>query len=198
MTRCRPHPLALALAALALLPASAAAKEVVKAQVCGADACRAVTGSAVMDLPDYGPPANPPKAAAPFYTAELTMREDGSDKTFTFKITFVPKGALMRGNDGQWLEAPMQTQNAFKRAARGLEAFPASELRPLLKPTEARVVEVVRPPADPAPVDDGDSTWLIAALGLGGLGATWALARHVRRRRAAAGTPPAAPTPPAG
>jgi hypothetical protein len=198
MKRLRPHPLALAFAALALLPASASAKEVVKAQVCGADDCVSVGRAIAMDLPDGGPPANPPKEAAPFYTAEITMREGEGGKEFTFTTMFVPSGGLMRGDDGQWMDAPIQTENAFKRAARGLEPFPASELGPLPKPTEAQVSEVVRPPADPAPVDDGNSTWLIAALGLGGLVATWALALHVRRRRAAADTPPAAPTPPAG
>jgi hypothetical protein len=197
MKRLRPHPLALALVALALLPASAAAKEVVKAEVCGADDCVTLGPAAAANLTDGGPPTDPPKAASPFYTAELTVRGDG-EETFTWKTAFVPNGGLLRGDDGTWMDAPVQTENAFKRAARGLEAFPASELGPLPPPTEAQVSEVVRPPADPAPVDDGNSTWLIAALGLGGLVATWALALYVRRRRAAAGTPPAAPTPPAG
>jgi hypothetical protein len=197
MKRALPHPLALALAALALLPASASAKEIVKAHVCGADGCVTVGRAIAMDLADGGPPSDPPKAAAPFYTAELTMRE--GDKDFTFKTTFVPDGGLMRGDDGQWMDAPIQTENAFKRAARGLEAFPAGELGPLPTPTHAQVVEVVRPPADPAPVsDDGSSTWLIGFLGLAGAVATCALVVQVRRRRAAQGTPPAAPTPPAG
>jgi hypothetical protein len=199
MKRALPHPLALALAvaALALLPAVAAAKEVVKAQVCGADDCVSVGRAIAMDLPDGGPPTDPPKQAAPFYTAEITMRE--GEKDFTFKVTFVPNGGLMRADDGQWMDAPIQTESAFKNAASGLEAFPASELGPLPTPIAAQVDEVVRPPADPAPVsDDGSSTWLIAGLGLAGALATWALVLYVRRRRAAEGTPPAAPTPPAG
>jgi hypothetical protein len=200
MKRALPHPLALALAvaALALLPAVAAAKEIVKAEVCGAAGCREVTGSVVMDLPDFGPPTDPPKEAAPFYTARLTVTVDGG-KTETFDTTFVPRYGLMRGDDGTWMDAPVQTEEAFKRATRGLEASPASELGPLPTPIAAQVDEVVRPPADPAPVsDDGSSTWLIAGLGLAGALATWALVLYVRRRREAEGTPPAAPTPPAG
>jgi hypothetical protein len=201
MTRRLPHPLALALAtaALALLPAAASAKEVVKAKVCGADGCVTVGPSAAVNFTDGGPPTDPPTEAAPFYTAEMTVRGDG-EETFTFKTTFVPKGGLLRGDDGTWMDAPLQTENAFKRAigSRDLQAFPASKLGPLPEPIDAQVVEVVRPPADPAPVDDGSSTSLIAFLGLAGVVATWAVVMHVRRRRAAEGSSPAAPTPPAG
>jgi hypothetical protein len=199
MKRRLPHPLALALAALALLPASASAKEIVKAEVCGADGCVSVGPTVAMDLADGSLPIDPPKEAAPFYTAALTVREEEGAGTFNWTITFVPKLGLMRGNDGDWMDAPAQTEAAFARATRNLgAAFPAAELGPLPQPAEANVVEVVRPPAEPAPVDDGGSTWLIAALGLGALVATWALALYVRRRRGAGGTTPAAPTPPGG
>jgi hypothetical protein len=200
MNRRLPHlvALALALAALALLPTAASAKEIVKAQVCGADDCVTVGPAVAMELAEGGPPTDPPKQAAPFFTAELTVKIDDG-RTDSWKTTFVPRDGLVRGSDGTWMDAPVQTENAFKRAARDLgAAFPASDLGPLPKPIEAQVSEVVRPPADPAPVDDGSSTWLIAGLGLAGALATWALVAHVRRRRAAAGTPPAAPTPPAG
>jgi hypothetical protein len=194
MKRALPHPLVLALAALALLPASASAKEVVKAQVCGADGCRTVSQAVAMDLMDGGPPTNPPKEAAPFFTARLWIKTD-DDHTERFDTAFVPRYELMRGSDGTWMDPPVQTVTAFKRAARGLEAAPASELGPLPAPTAE---PLPAPAQDPAPVGDGSSTWLIGLLGLGGVVATWALVAHVRRRRAAQGTPPAAPTPPAG
>jgi hypothetical protein len=201
MKRALPHPLALALAvaALALLPASASAKEIVKAEVCGADGCVAIGPSAAMDFTDGGPVSDPPKTAAPFYTAELTVRGDG-DERFTVKSAFVPRDGLMRGDDGTWMDAPVQTELAFKRAAavRDLQAFPAEKLGPIPTPIAAQVDEIVRPPADPAPVDDGGSAWLIAALGLAGAAATWALALYVRRRRGTEGSSPAAPTPPHG
>jgi hypothetical protein len=197
MKRTLPHPLALALAALALLPASATAKEVVKAQVCGAGACVSVSHAVAMDLMDGGPPTDPPKEAAPFFTARVWIKTD-DDHTERFDTVFLPRYELMRGSDGTWMDPPVQTVTAFKRGARGLEASPASELGPLPTPTDAQVAEVVRPPADSAPVEDGSSVWLIGALGLAGGVATWALVAHVRRRRAAEGTPPAAPTPPAG
>lgn len=187
----KPQRLALALAALALLPASASAKEVVKAQVCGADGCVAVSSAVAMDLADYGPPSDPPKAAAAFYTAEVTMR--GGDEKFTLKSTFVPAGGFMRGDDGQWRDAPIQTEEAFKSAVGGLEPFPASELGPLPTPAPKTIAA-----PDPAPVDDGGSVWLIVAFGLAGVVATWGLVLFVRRRRGSEGSSPAAPTPPAG
>src|SRR3954465_3465374 len=99
MNRRLPH--LVALAALALLPSAASAKEIVKAQVCGADDCVTVGPAVAMDLANGGPPTDPPKEAAPFYTAELTMREDG-EKTFTFKTAFVPKDGLIRNSEGTW------------------------------------------------------------------------------------------------
>jgi hypothetical protein len=197
MTRRLPHPLALALAtaALALLPASASAKEVVKAQVCGAGDCVDVSRAIAMDLMDGGPLADPPKEAAPFFTARLWISV-GDGKTERFDTAFVPRYGLMRGDDGTWMDAPVQTEVAFKRGARGLEASPASELGAPPKPIAAQVVEVVRPPADPAPVNDGSSSWLIAGIGIAGALATWALVLYVRRRRGTEGSSPAAPTPP--
>jgi len=196
MKRALPHPLALAILALALLPASASAKEVVKAQVCGAGDCVDVSRTLAMDLMDGGPPTNPPKEAAPFFTARLWV-DTGGGHTERFDTVFVPRYELMRGDDGTWMDPPVQTVTAFKRATRGVgSASPASDLGPLPAATqpEAQVVEVVRPPADPAPVnDDGGSTWLFALLAAGGVVAMTVL---LLRRRGSEGTTPAAPTPP--
>ncbi len=60
----------------------------------------------------------------------------------------------MRGDDGTWMDAPVQTETAFKRGARGLEASPASDLGPLPAPTAE---PVPAPAQDPAPVEDGGS-----------------------------------------
>jgi hypothetical protein len=192
MKRALPHPLALAILALALLPASASAKEVVKAQVCGAGGCVSVSHAIAMDLMDGGPPTDPPKEAAPFFTARLWVRVDDG-KTQRFDTAFVPRYGLMRGDDGTWMDAPVQTEAAFKRGARGLEASPPSDLGPL----PAATAEPVPAPAqDPAPVDDGSPLWPIAFLGLAAAVATSALVLYVRRRRGTEGSSPAAPTPP--
>jgi hypothetical protein len=196
-----PRPLALALAAsaLALLPATASAKEVVKAQVCGADGCRTVGHAIAMDLMDGGPPTDPPREAAPFFTAKLTMRvEDG--KLQTFETAFVPRYGLMRGDDGTWMDAPVQTETAFKRAAAGVGAAFGAEKLDLSGPSQpqAQVSEVVRAPADPAPVDDGTSPWLIAGVVIAAALAMTALVALVLKRRGSEGTPPAAPSPPGG
>jgi hypothetical protein len=189
MKRALPHPLALAILALALLPASASAKEVVKAQVCGAGGCVSVSHALAMDLMDGGPPTDPPKEAAPFFTARLWIKVDDG-KTQRFDTAFVPRYGLMRGDDGTWMDAPVQTEAAFKRGARGLEASPASDLGPLPAPTAE---PIPAPTQDPAPVDDGSSAWLIVVLVAGGVVATTAL---LLWRRGTEGSPPAAPTPP--
>jgi hypothetical protein len=192
MKRALPHPLALAIVALALLPASASAKEVVKAQVCGAGGCVSVSHPIAMDLMDGGPPTDPPKEAAPFFTARLWIKVDDG-KTQRFDTAFVPRYGLMRGDDGTWMDAPAQTEAAFKRGARSLEASPASDLGPLPAPTAE---PIAAPAKDPAPVDDGGSSaWPIALLAAGGVVAMTVV---LLRRRGAEGTPPAAPTPPGG
>jgi hypothetical protein len=194
MLRRLPHALALALAALTLFAATASAKRIVRAEVCGADACTTLRGAAMMDIVDGGPPASPPRAAAPFYEARVTV-EVGKGQRDTWTTRFVPAYGLLRGSDGTWMDAPVQTEVAFKRAARGLgAAFAAGKLGALGSAPAARVVEVVRPPADPAPVDDGDSTWLIAAVGLAALLSVSGLTLFARRR--AGRSSPAAPTPP--
>ena len=114
MKRALPHPLALAILALALLPASASAKEVVKAQVCGAGDCVDVSRTLAMDLMDGGPPTDPPKEAAPFFTARLWVKVDDG-KTQRFDTAFVPRYGLMRGDDGTWMDAPVQTEAALMR-----------------------------------------------------------------------------------
>jgi hypothetical protein len=194
MLRRLPHSFALALAVVALFAATASAKRIVRAEVCGADACTTLRGAAMMDIVDGGPPTGPPREAAPFYEARVTVEvEKGHRDTWT--TAFVPAYGLVRGSDGTWMDAPIQTEVAFKRAARGIgAAFPASRLGPLGSAPAARVVEVVRPPADPAPVDDDDATWVIAAVGLAALVSVWALVRFARRR--AGRSSPAAPTPP--
>jgi hypothetical protein len=180
-------PLALALALLAPFATSASAKQIVRADVCGAGGCVTLHGAVLMDLADYGPPTDPPREAAPFFTAKFTVKgEDGHYDSWT--TAFVPKDSLLRGADGTWMHTPPQAEAVFKRAARGLTAFPASKLGPIPPAPHARVVEVV-----PAPVDDGTSWWLFGALGLAVVLVSWAVLRRVlipRRSASAAPTPP--------
>jgi hypothetical protein len=194
MHRRLPHSLALALSALALFATTASAKQIVGAQICGADGCTTVRGAALNILVNGGPPTDPPKGAAPFYEARITIETEKGHRE-TFKNAFVPAYGLTRGGDGTWMHTLPPAEAVFKRAARGLTAFPASDLGPIPSPTQARVVEVVTPPADPAPVRDDGSWWLIASLGLAGVLTVWGLARYALRR-GGRGSSPAAPTPP--
>ena len=63
-------------------PPPPSAKEIVKAEVCGAGGLRdrrAAPG--VMDLVDVGPPTDPPKQAAPFFTATTCRRASTTAST---------------------------------------------------------------------------------------------------------------------
>jgi hypothetical protein len=181
-------PLALALALLALFATSASAKQIVRADVCGAEDCVTLHGAVLMDLADYGPPTDPPREAAPFFTAKFTVKgDDGHYDSWT--TAFVPKDSLLRGADGTWMHTPPQAEAVFKRAARGLTAFPASELGPIPTPS-ARVDEVV---AAPTPADDGSSWWLFAVLGLVVVLASWLVLRHARSPRRNASAAPTHP-----
>jgi len=171
-------PLALAIALLALFATSASGKQIVRADVCGAEDCVTLHGAVLMALADYGPPTDPPTEASPFFTAKFTMKAGDGNHSWT--TAFVPRGSLLRGADGTWMHTPPQAEAVFKRAARGLTPFPASRLGPL-----------PAAPADPAPADGGSSWWLFAALGL-----VVALASWVVWRRGGRGSLPAAPTRP--
>jgi hypothetical protein len=162
-----------------VLAGEAAAKKVVSAKVCGASDCRTVKDrEALLALQEGGGPTDPPDAGA-FYRAELTVLGDG--ERFTFPIAIVPDAGLIRGGteaDGYvWMPVSRGAVQEFREMTRGLAPFPPGRLQGL-DPPEARVDEVVLPPAaDPAP-SDGAPVWpwivaAVAALGLVGLLRRW-------------------------
>jgi hypothetical protein len=121
-------------AALAL-PATALAKEPVKATVCGANGCASSEDKdAILPLVEGGPPATElPKAGAPAYRVRLTISvEDGSTshgrKTDTFTNWMSPTLRLVRGSEGTWMTMPAPTLAALRRVARRIQPFPAARL----------------------------------------------------------------------
>src|SRR4051812_61897 len=121
-------PVAAALAALALLPASAAAKEVSKVQVCGAHhRCADVDGdSQTLNLAASGGiPGEPPPPASPWYRVRVTISgAPGEDmKPFSFSYAWVPSAGLVRlrgeGGDYEWAEAAPNTTRVLARTAAG-------------------------------------------------------------------------------
>jgi hypothetical protein len=168
-----------AVAALALAAAPAAsAKEITKAEVCGADGCAAAAGGDRQTLGNGGPTRTPP-AAAPFYTLRITV-DHGDGATTSWEMTAVPARRALRAEDGTWLDMPPDVAAVITKLAAGHRPFPASAL------TGAAPAPKPRPAAA---ADAGSALWpeavLIAlALAVGG-GFVVRAARGSRRFRPA-------------
>jgi hypothetical protein len=166
-----------------------AAKEVVSAKVCGASDCRVVKDrGALLALHEGGAPTDPP-AAGSFFRAELTVRGDG--ERITFPVALVPDAGLVRGGteaEGYtWMPVSDRAVREIREVTAGLEPFPATRLAGLDAPglPEARVDQVVLPPATESRPDGGLHLWPWLAGALAALGA----AVLVRRWRRSPGSP---------
>jgi hypothetical protein len=184
--------LCLALALPLALASAAEAKELVSAKVCGASDCRTVEDrEALAALSEGGGPTEPPKASA-FYQVDLTGRGDG--ERFTFTVVIVPEAGLMRGGteaEGYtWMPVSPDAVREFRQMTRGLEPFPAAKLAGLdVRPPEARVDEVVLPPAEPDAGGGGAPVWPWIAFGLPALALLALAAARLRRPRPSPGPP---------
>jgi MYXO-CTERM domain-containing protein len=190
----------LVIALPAVVAGQVAAKEPVRAKVCGASDCVDVKDrSLLFAMVDGGPPGPPPRSGAPWYRATIVIDADGQRESFSLAV--VPRRGYVRSRpDGAfvWMRIPESGQVAWRRVTSGLEARPAADLRGLDTPAPgtaaaARVDEVVEPPADSASSASSDSPawpWIAtAAAGIGLIGIVAAWLRR-RRRRGGTATPP--------
>ncbi|HEY1273763.1 MAG TPA: hypothetical protein VGF25_02585 [Thermoleophilaceae bacterium] len=191
-------------AVVALVPlaiaAPAAAKEAVKAKVCGKSDCVETKDRGILAVfQEGGPPSEPPQAGAAWYRVRMTI-DIGDGNRDSFPMVVAPRarvaGSADPGGAYQWYELTPAAAKAFTGLARGLEAFPPSRFPARdSSPPAARVDEVVEPP-QPAGSSDGSAwPWLLgaAAVGLAGAGA-FALVRRGRRPRPdSTGPDPATP-----
>jgi hypothetical protein len=189
-----------AVAALAL-PATAVAKEPVKATVCGAGGC--VTSkdrAAILPLTEGGPLAPGPSKGAPAYRVRLTIAagetSSGRPHTESFTTWFAPSLHRMRGADGTWMELPTATLAALRHVAPGLRPFPAARL-PLGGQysgpgSDSLAPETYAPQPAPAPeASAGRSPLLLGGIGLAAIAALAGTLLIVRRRRTASPGRPA-------
>jgi hypothetical protein len=186
-----------ALAALALPAAPAAAKGLVGLSVCGAQGCvardglvrpaRAGNGDALLDA--SATVADPGRA--PFVRLKVHIGDPQTGRAFgTTTLIYLPREGLVRNEEGVWLRPSPAAATAYKRAARGVPAFPGSALKPHV-PSPVRVDETVPPPPAPAPDSaparpgggDGVPAGILAALAAAAGLAAAGGARHARRRR---------------
>ena len=148
-------------AALIAAPA-ASAKEITKAEVCGADGCAAAVGGDRQTLGNGGPTRTPP-TAAPFYMVRIAV-DTGEGHTTSWEMTAVPERHALRADDGTWLEMTPDVGAVIAKLIAGKRGFPASGLMGAAPP----------PQPHPAPAaGPGNALWpegvLIAlALAMGG------------------------------
>jgi hypothetical protein len=173
----------LALAVAALATPSAAAKEIQKVRVCGADGCVSAgrLGEAGFALIPPGE-ATPPMA--PWYRLRLGLG-DGHRIMHTYKVLWAPRIHLIAEDTKhpQWLPATKKAERVARRITRGVAPLPALQM-PLDLP-DARPVEVIGPVKAAVRRDDagGGPPWVaIPAAALALLTATGLFV--VRRRRA--------------
>jgi hypothetical protein len=176
----------LALLIFASLAATAAAKEVVAAKVCGASDCRDVKDrDALAGLAEGGMPTDPP-AAAPYYRMTLTIQGDG--ELVRWAVVVVPSEGVMRGGteaEGYtWMPMPRQSIRTIRRVTEGLDPAPAAKLGGLdVKPPGAQVDQVVVIGDEPeGSGGDGAPLWPWLVFGSVGLGLVALAVVRFRRR----------------
>jgi hypothetical protein len=186
------HLIPIALLLCLTAAASAEAKEVLSAKVCGANGCETSHDRAVIArLAEGSDPVDPPKAAAPFFRVRLTIGEENGKVMDRFWTHFMPKGELIRGSDGTWMPAGDAYTGALKKIVNpSMEAYPAFGLAKLLagdQPVpayQAQVSRVVEPPQPPPAADGGRITaTTIGLVGAGALAVAALVLLAVRRRR---------------
>jgi hypothetical protein len=145
-------------AATLVVPATAAAKELKEATICGAGDCSTVTDKALVGaLADGGNPTDPPQAG-PFYKVTIVMTAGDGDHSFDTQM--VPSRHALRGADGLWMDLPPGAEAALRSAiGDSLEPFPASRLSGAALPAPARA-----PAADPRGLSPIQSILVLAGL----------------------------------
>jgi hypothetical protein len=126
--------------AFAALAASAAAKEVKRATVCGVSDCVVVKdrekAMALISGDEGSGPGSPPPASS-FYTVEVTI-DTGQGDAPTWTLYYVPSAAMTRpaydphgdagaSNHPWWAVSP-STEALYRQVTKGLEPFPRPHL----------------------------------------------------------------------
>jgi hypothetical protein len=182
---------ALAVAALALVPGTAAAKGLEKATVCGADHCISVDDDNLTPaLLEGGSPSGPPPQAQGWYRVQLALGDGrpGGRVFETFRINVLPQAGYIRSRQefggSLWSEMSAEQRAIYREVTRYITPLPADELKGLTNPKLPAANAA--PPTPPADDEQGGTgfPWLIVVGGLAALGAV-AWARALARRRPA-------------
>jgi hypothetical protein len=173
------------LAALAL-PGGAGAKEVGALTVCGSDGCQKITAHAALQgFMDGGYETLAPERPGPFFTVKVAMRHAG-EQAGGFTVEYLRAANLIRATGEYskhvWTRPAGVTAQALRRAARGLQPYPAERLGPVREPSPVAVED---PPARASRPASGGGSSRLGVAG-GGAAAAFVLvagALFARRRR---------------
>jgi hypothetical protein len=155
-----------ALAALAL-PTAVSAKEVAALTLCGTDGCQKITAHvALRGFMNGGYETLAPKQAGPFFTVKATMRAAGEDAG-GWTVQYLRAANLIRAEADYakhvWTRPAGATAQALRKAARGLQPYPAEKLGPVREPPPVAVED---PPARVSrPASGGGSSQVALAGG---------------------------------
>jgi hypothetical protein len=174
-------------AVIALVPATAQAKELASARACDDDGCRTITAKSTLRVMAGGAPTSAPATGAPFHRVRMTVRVPG-DEDHSYTMVYVREQGLMRFRgefgDYDWLAATPPARRAFNRLVRGLEPLPAHRLRGVGEQEPTAQVHKVVPAAAAGDDDGGGFPWTLLLIP-GGLALAAAGARRVTKSRAA-------------
>jgi hypothetical protein len=180
-------------AALALVPATAHAKEVASARACDDDGCRTIAAKRTLRAMEGGAPVAAPAKGAPFHRVRMTVTIEGAED-FAYTMAYVPSAGLTRfrgeGGGYEWLAATPRARRGFEHLVRGLDPLPARRLRGVGAVEEEPVAQVHK--VVPAAVhgDDGGGfpwTLLLIPGGLVLAAAAWRVTKSRAARTGAHG-----------
>jgi hypothetical protein len=158
------YPLIALVAAAALVPAAASAKNLQAMRICGADACVDVPKDQLdIALVEGGSTALAPDRAEPWYRVRVTVGAGGAHDSW--QLAALPRSGYFssgRGAAHSWTSMPTATAAAYRRLTRGLAPIPAAQL-PLRVASSGRSN---RSAPAVAPADDRDGGHEVAVAGV--------------------------------
>ena len=191
------RPLALFAFALLVLavPASASAKGVERADVCGASGCSRVDDEQTRYALLGGGEQIDPPAPGPFYRVRVVMREGETRHRFNEDWLPSANAIRVRGENGEpvWMKVLPETERALERAAAGKTPYPASRIGDMGMPARASVDSVFCPACRTSGDDGGGFPWWIVIAGAAAAAVVAVSARSYSGRRRAAAPPSGAP-----
>jgi hypothetical protein len=121
---------AIVLAAALAVPATAAAKQVTGATVCGADGCVTTRDAAVLrGLMNGGPPTVPPTAEAPVLRVRAAVSErPGGRVRARFTTWWVPSQRLLIAADGSAMRLDPLAVRSLVKITHGMAPLPATRM----------------------------------------------------------------------